>query len=121
MRRRLPRLSGRVPTGIAQVVPTTYRRPEDLRPGGVLVVGASASGIQIADELHRSGRDVTIAVGHHTRLPRMYRGRDILWWLDRMGVFDEAADRVYSVEVSRDQPSLQLIGTPDRRTLDLRG
>ena len=117
----VPRLSGRVPTGIAQVVPTTYRRPEDLRPGGVLVVGASASGIQIADELHRSGRDVTIAVGHHTRLPRMYRGRDILWWLDRMGVFDEAADRVYSVEVSRDQPSLQLIGTPDRRTLDLRG
>jgi putative flavoprotein involved in K+ transport len=85
----------------------------------VLVVGASASGVQLADELNRAGRDVTIAVGHHTRMPRMYRGRDILWWLDRMGVFDEAASHVYDLDISRDQPSLQLVGHPDRRTLDL--
>jgi putative flavoprotein involved in K+ transport len=117
----VPRLSGQVPSGIAQLVPTKYRSPDQLRPGGVLVVGASASGIQIADELGRSGRDVTIAVGHHTRLPRTYRGRDILWWLDRMGVFDEKVEQVYDVEISRDQPSLQLIGTPDRRTLNLKG
>ena len=117
----VPRLSRQIPDGIAQVVPTSYRSPGQLRPGGVLVVGASASGIQIADELSRSGRDVTIAAGHHTRLPRTYRGRDILWWLDRMGVFDERVEQVYDVEISREQPSLQLIGTPDRRTLDLKG
>ena len=85
----------------------------------MLVVGASASGIQLADELNRAGRAVTIAVGHHTRLPRRYRGRDILWWLDRMGVFDETVDQVYDVEISREQPSLQLVGHPDHATLDL--
>ena len=55
----------------------------------MLVVGASATGVQLADEIHASGRPVTLAVGRHTRLPRVYRGRDILWWLDAMGVFDE--------------------------------
>jgi putative flavoprotein involved in K+ transport len=117
----VPPLAGRVPEWVAQVVPTTYRSPDQLRPGGVLVVGASASGIQLADEIHRAGRDVTIAVGHHTRLPRTYRGRDILWWLDRMGVFDESVGQVYDVDISREQPSLQLVGSPEHRTLDLQG
>jgi len=82
-------------------------------------VGASATGIQLADELNRSGRPVTIAVGRHTRLPRTYRGRDILWWFDRMGIFDETAESVYDIEVSRRQTSLQLVGRPDHATLDL--
>lgn len=115
----VPSLASRVPAAIRQVVPTRYRRPDALPPGGVLVVGASASGIQLAAEIHASGRPVTLAAGHHTRLPRRYRDRDILWWLDRMGVFDESADDVYDVDISRDQPSLQLIGHPDHRTLDL--
>ena len=116
---RVPSVAAAFPHDIAHLVPTMYRRPSQLAPGGVLIVGASASGIQLADELHRYGRQVTIAAGHHTRLPRRYRGRDILWWLDRMGVFDETVDQVYDVEISRDQPSLQLVGHPDHVTLDL--
>ena len=116
---KVPALARVFPRDMAHLVPTMYRRPSQLERGGVLIVGASASGIQLADELNRHGRDVTIAVGHHTRLPRRYRGRDILWWLDRMGVFDETVDQVYDVEISRDQPSLQLIGHPDHVTLDL--
>jgi putative flavoprotein involved in K+ transport len=116
---KVPALARVFPRDMAHMVPTMYRRPSQLERGGVLIVGASASGIQLADELNRHGRDVTIAVGHHTRLPRRYRGRDILWWLDRMGVFDETVDQVYDVEISRDQPSLQLIGHPDHVTLDL--
>ena len=69
-----------------------YRNPGLLPPGGVLVVGASASGVQIADELRRSGRSVTLAVGEHVRMPRTYRGRDILWWMDASGVLDERYD-----------------------------
>jgi putative flavoprotein involved in K+ transport len=102
-------------------VPTKYRRPELLPEGGVLVVGASSSGIQLADELHRAGRAVTLAVGQHLRMPRHYRGRDILWWLDRMGLFGETVDQVYDVEISREQPSLQLVGHPEHITLDLAG
>jgi putative flavoprotein involved in K+ transport len=84
-----------------------------------LVVGASASGLQIADELHHAGRPVTIAVGHHTRVPRRYRGRDIMWWLDRCGFLDATEDHVHDVGISREQPSLQLIGHPDHHTLNL--
>ena len=75
--------------------------------------------MQLADEIQRSGRQVTLAVGRHTRLPRRYRGRDILWWLDQLGVLAERADTVQDLERSRRQPSLQLIGGPDRATLDL--
>jgi putative flavoprotein involved in K+ transport len=104
---------------IEQIVPSAYRHPEQLPSGGVLVVGASSTGIQIADELQRSGRHVTLAVGQHTRLPRTYRGRDILWWLDRLGVLDQDASRVHNLEISRQQPSLQLVGRPDHTTLNL--
>jgi putative flavoprotein involved in K+ transport len=115
----VPDVAARFPRGIAHVVPGEYRRPSDLHDGGVLVVGGSATGIQLADEIRGSGRHVTLAVGRHTRMPRCYRGRDILWWLDRMGVFDETADQVYDVTISREQPSFQLIGHPGHITLDL--
>lgn len=105
---------------IRQVVPSRYRNPESLPDEGVLVVGASSTGIQLALEIRRSGRPVTLSVGRHTRLPRTYRGRDILWWFDRMGLFSERARDVADLTSSRSQPSMQLVGTPDRRTLDLR-
>lgn len=115
----VPDFAGRLPADVVQVVPSRYRNPRELPAGGVLVVGASATGLQLADEIHASGRPVTLAVGRHTRLPRTYRGRDILWWLDAMGLFDEAADQVFDLAISRGQPSLQLVGRPDRATLDL--
>jgi putative flavoprotein involved in K+ transport len=115
----VPRLSAGLSPGILQLVPTRYRNPRSLPEGGVLVVGASATGAQLADEIQKSGRAVTLAVGRHIRLPRRYRGKDILWWFDRMGLFDETAADVYDLEASRRQPSLQLVGTPDHASLDL--
>jgi putative flavoprotein involved in K+ transport len=81
------------------------------------VVGASASGVQIADELQRSGRQVTLSVGEHVRVPRTYRGHDILWWLDHLGILDERWDEIDDVVRARHLPSLQLVG--GTRTLDL--
>jgi putative flavoprotein involved in K+ transport len=104
---------------VVQVVPTEYRNPGQLPGGGVLVVGASSSGIQLASEIARSGRDVTLAVGGHTRLPREYRGRDIMAWLDVMGVLTETIDEVHDVAASREEPSLQLIGDDGHHSLDL--
>jgi putative flavoprotein involved in K+ transport len=115
----VPPFAGRLSRRLDQVVPTRYRNPGQLRPGGVLVVGASATGIQLAAEIHRSGRPVTLAVGRHTRLPRMYRGRDILWWLDTMGITGQRIEEVQDPAASMDQPSMQLIGSPDRQKLDL--
>jgi putative flavoprotein involved in K+ transport len=116
---RVPTMATRLPARITQVTAASYRRPGQLAAGGVLVVGASASGVQIADEIHASGRPVTIAVGRHTRLPRRYRGKDILWWFDVMGFLDSTPDDVFDIGVSRHQPSFQLVGRPDHATLDL--
>jgi putative flavoprotein involved in K+ transport len=115
----VPALAQELPDGVEQVTTFDYKRPVDLRRGRVLVVGASATGIQIADELLRSGREVTVAVGEHVRMPRTYRDRDIMWWLDRLGRLDERYDEVDDLVRARHVPSPQLVGTPDRAPLDL--
>jgi putative flavoprotein involved in K+ transport len=104
---------------VNQVVPRDYRNPAGLPDGGVLVVGASATGVQIAEELRASGREVTLAVGSHTRLPRRYRGRDIYWWMHRIGMLDKTIDEMPDRGRALREPSAQLIGGPDPRPLDL--
>ena len=96
-----------------------YRNPHQLEEGGVLVVGASATGTQLADEIHRSGRPVTLAVGEHVRVPRIYRGKDIQWWMDVTGLHDERYDQLDDIDRARRVPSFQLAGSPERKTLDL--
>jgi putative flavoprotein involved in K+ transport len=115
----VPEFAARLPAGVVQFVPSAYRGPADLPGGGVLVVGASATGIQLAEEIHASGRPVTLAVGRHTRLPRRYRGRDIQWWLDAIGVWEETAEGERDPERARREPSLQLVGSSENRSLDL--
>jgi putative flavoprotein involved in K+ transport len=115
----VPRLSEAVPASIAQVTPFAYRNPAQLPDGGVLVVGASATGVQLAAEIHASGRPVMLAVGEHVRLPRTYRGRDVLWWMQASGVWDEPYYRIADLSRARRLPSPQLVGTPERTTLDL--
>jgi putative flavoprotein involved in K+ transport len=115
----VPAVSRLVPAAIKTLTPSQYRNPDQIEEGGVLVVGASASGVQIADEIQRSGRPVTLAVGEHVRVPRVYRGRDIKWWMDASGVLDQRYDEVDDIVRARNVPSLQLAGYTDRRTIDL--
>ena len=115
----IPAVSQAIPSTVQQFAPSSYRNPQQLEEGGVLVVGASATGLQLAEEIHASGRPVTLAVGEHVRLPRVYRGRDIQWWMSATGVLDEGLDDVDDANRVRRVPSPQLIGSPERRTLDL--
>lgn len=115
----VPAMAAGLPEDVVQVVPSRYRNPGQLPAGPVLVVGASSTGIQLAAEIHASGRPVTVAVGRHIRLPRTYRGRDILAWLDTMGILAEEPSGAAHLEAARRQPSLQLIGSPGHRDLDL--
>jgi putative flavoprotein involved in K+ transport len=85
---RVPAVSEAVPASVTTLTPMEYRNPGQLAEGGVMVVGASATGVQIAQEIQRSGRPVTLAVGEHVRGPREYRGRDIHWWMEAAGVLD---------------------------------
>ena len=116
---RVPELASAIPTWVRSVTPMTYRNPHELDEGGVLVVGASASGVQIAHEIQQSGRAVTLAVGEHVRGPRTYRGRDIQWWMEAAGVLDERYDEVDDIVRARRVPSMQLAGSPERATFDL--
>jgi putative flavoprotein involved in K+ transport len=115
----VPKVAEAVPKTISTITSMQYRNPDQLDDGGVLVVGASASGTQIADEVQRSGRAVTLASGEHVRVPRVYRGKDIQWWMDAAGVLDETYDKIDDIVRARNVPSLQLAGYSDRRMIDL--
>lgn len=116
---RIPQLANNLPPGVTSMTPMSYKSPAQLDPGGVLVVGASASGTQIAAELRAAGHDVTLAVGSHLRAPRSYRGRDIQWWLDRSGVLDACLDQIDDIDRIRRLPSMQLVGDATLAALDL--
>ncbi len=114
-----PAMAHALAPSILQISPTEYREPGQLPDGGVLVVGASSTGVQLAKEIHASGRPTVLAVGDHTRVPRRYRGRDIYAWLETTGILDDQALEGGSLESARRQPSLQLVGSADNRNLDL--
>ena len=115
----VPGMAKTLPPGIQSITPMEYRRPDQLAQGGVLVVGASATGVQLSQEIQASGRQVTLAVGEHVRAPRVYRGRDIKWWMDASGVLDMGLDDIDDVNRVRNVPSMQLVGTPTRASIDL--
>jgi putative flavoprotein involved in K+ transport len=115
----VPAVRAGIPGTIASVTPFDYRNPDQLPDGDVLVVGASATGLQLADEIRRSGRRVTLSVGEHVRLPRTYRGRDICWWLEVSGVWNQRYDEIDDLARVRRLPSPQLVGSIGRTMLDL--
>jgi putative flavoprotein involved in K+ transport len=114
-----PRAAEGLPSSIRGITPMEYRNPDALEEGGVMVVGASATGVQLASEIQASGRPVTLAAGEHVRVPRMYRGRDVKWWMDVTGVMDTFYTEADDITRARRVPSLQLVGSPERRMLDL--
>jgi putative flavoprotein involved in K+ transport len=115
----IPGTADAVPPSITTLTPLAYRGPGQLPDGGVLVVGASATGVQLAGEIHRSGRPVTLAVGEHVRLPRSYRDRDIFWWLEATGLLAERYDQVDDLTRARHLPSPQLTGARGATFSDL--
>lgn len=115
----VPSVREAVPSPIEHFTPFDYRNPDSLPEGGVLVVGASATGVQLAAEIHHAGRPVTLAVGEHVRMPRTYRGRDVLWWMDGSGIWNQRYDEIDDLARARRLPSPQLVGTAERATLDL--
>ena len=114
----LPVWASALPSNISQITTETYNHPGDIAAGGVLVIGGSATGVQLAEELLKSGRDVTLATGSHVPLPRIYRGRDIMEWMDAAGILSEARDPAIPASRALSQPSLQLIGSAPQRNID---
>ena len=113
---RIPAVSELVPPSISMLTPMEYRNPHQLEEGGVLVVGASATGTQIAAELNGSGRPVTVAVGEHIRVPRIYRGKDIKWLMDAAGEPCEQYQAEYNLDRGAPGASLETRGRDARRT-----
>jgi putative flavoprotein involved in K+ transport len=114
-----PAMSAELPASILSLTPMQYKNPGQLPDGGVLVVGASASGIQIAREIQASGRPTILSAGEHVRLPRTYRGRDILWWMNATGAMDVRFDEIADIDRARRLPSPQLVGSAERVSVDL--
>ena len=106
----IPSLASELPNDVHQLHTGAYRNPGELPSGAVLVVGSGPSGQQIADELARAGRRVYIATGHHRPLPRRYRGRDVYWWMDRIGMLRRTIDSLPSTASPQNAPSVVLAG-----------
>ncbi|MEP3945833.1 NAD(P)/FAD-dependent oxidoreductase [Ascidiaceihabitans sp.] len=100
---------------VTQMHSADYRNPDQLDAGAVMVVGAGSSGAQIADELNRAGRKVFLSVGPHDRPPRRYRGRDFVWWLGVLGLWDLAAQ-----EPGTEHVTISVSGAYGGRTMDFR-
>jgi putative flavoprotein involved in K+ transport len=100
---------------LLQIHSAQYRNPAQLPQGGVLVVGAGSSGVQIAAELRRAGRTVYLSVGPHDRPPRSYRQRDFCWWLGVLGEWD-----VQSMKPGREHVTIAVSGTDGGHTIDFR-
>jgi len=115
----VPKIAAALPASVLGLTPMQYRNPDMLPDGSVMVVGASASGVQLAKEIQASGRQVTLCVGEHVRAPRTYRGRDIQYWMDACGVLDMDYRQVDDLDRARRVPSLQLAGSHDSANVDL--
>ena len=115
----IPKIAAELPGNVASIGLHQYKNPDKLEEGGVLVVGAAASGAQIAREVQASGRQVTLSVGEHVRVPRTYRGRDICWWMDATGLMDTRYTEVDDIARARKVASLQLMGSDRRVDIDI--
>jgi putative flavoprotein involved in K+ transport len=110
--------SANMPGEVQQLHSSEYRNPAALPPGAVLVVGSAQSGAQIAEELYQSGRKVYLCVGGSGRGPRRYRGKDIVWWLNKIGFFDATVDKLPSPK-ARFAASIQASGKDGGHTINL--
>ena len=116
---KVPAFSADLPQGILQIHSHRYRNPDALPPGDVLVVGSAQSGCQIAEELNESGRKIYLVVGSAPRMPRRYRGKDVMWWADKLGLFDRTPDKLPSLK-ARFAGNPHVSGKRGGHTLNLR-
>ena len=116
----VPASAQRLAPSILQVHSSDYRNPEQLPPGGVLVVGSGQSGCQIAEDLHLKGRAVHLCVGNAPRCARRYRGKDVVEWLQEMGYYEMTIDKHPNPESVREKTNHYVTGRDGGHDIDLR-
>ncbi|PJE53816.1 MSMEG_0569 family flavin-dependent oxidoreductase [Marinomonas sp. BSi20584] len=116
----IPRMAERIPENILQIHSNQYKNSQQLPDGAVLVVGSGQSGAQIAEDLHIDGKKVFLATGNAPRVARLYRGKDVVEWLDDMGYYQKSVDEHPLREGVRDNTNHYVTGRDGGREIDLR-
>ncbi len=117
---RLPGFATQLPGHVLQLHSSEYKNSQSLPPGEILVVGTGQSGCQIAEDLHLDGRSVHLCVGSAPRSPRLYRGKDVVDWLEQMGYYDIPFDEHPQKETIRHKTNHYVTGRDNGREIDLR-
>lgn len=117
---KIPSFADQIPTTIAQYHSSQYKNPQLLPEGEVLVIGTGQSGCQIAEDLHLAGRQVHLCVGQAPKSPRVYRGLDVVEWLERMGYYDLPIDQHPQKESIRERTNHYVTGRNGGHEIDLR-
>lgn len=116
----IPRMAERIPESVLQIHSNQYKKSQQLPDGAVLVVGSGQSGAQIAEDLHIDGKKVFLATGNAPRVARLYRGKDVVEWLDDMGYYKKSVDEHPLREGVRDNTNHYVTGRDGGREIDLR-
>ncbi|GGN30083.1 MULTISPECIES: MSMEG_0569 family flavin-dependent oxidoreductase [Marinomonas] len=116
----IPRMAERIPESVLQIHSNQYKNSQQLPDGAVLVVGSGQSGAQIAEDLHIDGKKVFLATGNAPRVARLYRGKDVVEWLDDMGYYQKSVDEHPLREGVRDNTNHYVTGRDGGREIDLR-
>ena len=93
---KVPSFATNLSPEILQLTSGQYRNPQALPPGAVLVAGSAQSGCQIAEELYQAGRKVYLCTGTAGRVPRRYRGKNIVAWMMVSGFMNMTPDKLPS-------------------------
>ena len=102
---KVPGIAGKLPDDVRHFHAEDYKNPRQAAPGSVLVVGSGQTGCQVVEDMLRAGRRTYLCVARNGRLPRRYRGHDIIHWQKLMGLLDRTPDML-------DDPSERFTGDP---------
>lgn len=101
----IPRISESLSNDVLQCHTSEYKNPFQLMDGHTLVVGGGNSGMQIACELVKAGKEVSLSIGKKQPMfPYTILNKSIFWWLSKLGVMNFSINSKIGQKIKENDP-----------------